>query len=398
MANGKSYCSASGIVSRNTPILVREKFVIPPLVMSIADSRVKYLLVLRLALVRPDISYFGTANPSTLLTLIKLYREYVQVLIDDIRSGTFFLASQLPPKVLSSVTNRLGADSVRADALTALQANGSPVRIGDLWPALRLVVSWTCASASIAADAIQRELPPQARLLELGYVSSEFRGTVTLGRNRGTGLPTLETHFFEFVEREQWDRGDPHFLTLDRVRKGVDYYVVVTTPSGLYRYFMNDLVRVRGFFYRTPLLKFLQKGKGATNITGEKLYETQVLSALRSTLAECGRSANFVMMLADEAANCYRLYVEPDLGPKPTTKQLSDAMDQALGALNIEYAGKRESQRLGPVVALWVQAGTGDAYKDFCVAQGQREGQFKTVALNYRKDFVFDLDARAEQV
>jgi hypothetical protein len=107
------------------------------------------------------------------------------------------------------------------------------------------------------------------------------------------------------------------------------------------------------------------------------------------------------MMLTDETANCYRLYVECDegtctKGPKPTPAQLGSAIDQALAALNIEYAGKRESQRLGPVVAQWLQPGTADAYKHFCVARGQREGQFKTVALNYRKDFAFDLDTHVE--
>lgn len=396
MANGKPYGSASGIVSRNTPRLVRSKFVVPVEVMGIADSQVKYLLVLRLALARSDITYLGTANPSTLLTLMKLYREHAQTLIDDVRNGTFFLAQKVPADVLAIVAPRLQALAQRADTLQALQAKGATIRIADLWPTLRLVVCWTCASAAIAADSVRRELTPKMHLMELGYVSSEFRGTVTLGRNAGSGLPTLDTHFFEFVERNLWDRGEPQFLTLVQLRKGVDYYVVVTTPSGLYRYFMNDLVRVRGHFYKTPLLKFLQKGKGATNITGEKLYEIQVLDAVRSTLAQYGCNAHFVMMLADENASCYRLYLECNSDHKPTVAQLASAVDHALVALNIEYAGKRESQRLGPVVAQWLQPGTADAYKNYCVARGQREGQFKTVALNYCKDFSFDLDAHAE--
>ena len=41
-------------------------------------------------------------------------------------------------------------------------------------------------------------------------------------------------------------------------------------------------------------------------------------------------------------------------------------------------------------------AETGEAYKRLCVKQGQREGQFKTVALAYRKGFGFDLEAFAE--
>ena len=58
----------------------------------------------------------------------------------------------------------------------------------------------------------------------------------------------------------------------------------------------------------------MQKGKGVTNITGEKLYESQVLAAVRHSLAQIGRTPRFVMMLADEAAQRYRLYVEADAG------------------------------------------------------------------------------------
>ncbi len=70
-------------------------------------------------------------------------------------------------------------------------------------------------------------------------------------------------------------------------------------------------MRVVGHLHRTPLLRFVQKGKGVTSITGEKLYESQVLVAVRAVLDQYGASARFVMMLADEADRRYSLfYVE----------------------------------------------------------------------------------------
>jgi len=270
------------------------------------------------------------------------------------------------------------------------------LRIADLWPKLRLVVTWTCASAGVAVAALRQDLLPMTRILELGYIASEFRGTVTLGRRSASGLPTLDTHFFEFVERDRWDRGEPLYLTLDGIRKGIDYYVVVTTPSGLYRYFINDLVRVSGFLHETPLLKFVQKGKGVTNITGEKLYESQVLAAVRTSLDESGRTARFVMMLADDLARNYRLYVETDEGVRPDTNAFAVSVDEELADINLEYRGKRESQRLGNIEVHWLRAEAGEEYKRFCIRQGQREGQFKMVALAYVKDFKFDFGPHIE--
>lgn len=394
--NGKPYGSASGMVAGSTPALVRDKFVVPAAVLAIDDSQLKYLTVLRLALARPDVTYLGSANPTTMLMLAKLFREHERALIGDLRSGTFFRAGDVPADVMTAIGRSLGAMPARAEDLETLRARSGELRLRDLWPELRLVVTWTCASAGVAVDALRKELHPATHILELGYVASEFRGTITLGRRAGSGWPTLDTHFFEFVEREKWDSGEPEFLTLDQLRKGVDYYIIVTTPSGLYRYFVNDLVRVTGFLRRTPLLKFSQKGKGVTNITGEKLYEAQMLAAVHSVMSKAGSDTRFVMMLADEPAQRYRLYVEAGPGPKPHANELARGVDQKLRELNLEYGAKRDSERLAPLAATWLEAGTGDAYKQYCVARGQREGQFKTVSIAYRKAFHFDLESRAE--
>ena len=392
LPNGMPFGSASGIVAGDTPAAVREKFVLPSAVLAIEDSRVKYLLALRLALVRPDVTWMGAANATTILALMKLYREHRDALVADIRAGTFSLQAGVPAEAFEEIRPRLAADPERARELEAL---GAGARIAQLWPRLRLLVTWTCASAGVAARALREELSPRTRMMELGYIASEFRGTVTLGRRAGSGLPTFDTHFFEFVERERWDRGRPAFLTLEGLRKGVEYYVIVTTPSGLYRYFINDIVRVAGFLRATPLLEFVQKGKGVTNITGEKVCESQVLQATRECLEAMGRTARFLMMLADEEGRRYRLYVEPIGGPALDSATLAAAIDERLAHLNVEYRAKRGSDRLAPLEVRVLAPDTGEAYRHDCVRRGQREGQFKMVALDYRRTFPFDLDARA---
>ena len=393
LANGKPYGAASGIVAAATPALVMEKFVLPPAVLEVADPLVKYLLILRLAAARRDVTYFGSANSTTPLALMKHYREHQPQLIEDIRVGGFFLGERLPPQVRSALEPALRPDPGRAAALARLRERVAEPRMADLWPELRMVVTWTCGSAGVTVNALRKELDPRTRVFELGYLSSEFRGTITLGRRAGSGLPTLDTHFLEFVERDRWDRGEPAYLTLEGLRKGADYYIIATTPSGLYRYFINDLVRVAGFLHGTPLLKFLQKGKGVTSITGEKLYEAQVLAAVGGAMAGLRLNVRFVMMLADEEARGYRLYVEPDRLPAAAAEELSAEVDARLKKLNVEYEGKRDSGRLAAPRAAWLRPETGEAYKRHCVAQGQREGQFKCVALAYLKSFGFDLDA-----
>jgi sterol desaturase/sphingolipid hydroxylase (fatty acid hydroxylase superfamily) len=395
LANGKAYGAASGIVAAGTPRIVQEKFVLPAAVQTIEDARLKYLVILRLALQARDLTYFGSANSTTPLALMKLCNEHGRELAADLRRGSFRHLDALAAPVRAAVAARLRPMPARAAELESLLARGE-ARMADLWPELRLVVTWTCGSAGVTVRALRAQLDRHTRVLELGYVSSEFRGTVTIGRRAGSGFPCLEAHFYEFADRERWDAGDRTCVTLDALRKGVDYYIMVTTPSGLYRYFINDVVRVTGFLHRTPLLKFMQKGKGVTNITGEKLYESQVLAAVGAAMESLERTPRFVMMLADEEARAYRLYVEPDAAPGAGAAQLAREVDTRLRALNVEYDAKRASERLSRPVATWLRAGTGETYKRHCVGQGQREGQFKTVALAYRRTFGFDLDAHAD--
>ncbi len=69
------------------------------------------------------------------------------------------------------------------------------------------------------------------------------------------------------------------FLTVDEVEVGKSYAVFVTTVDGLYRYDMNDIVAATDRVAATPTLVFVQKGRGVTSITGEKLAEAQVLAS-----------------------------------------------------------------------------------------------------------------------
>ena len=76
--------------------------------------------------------------------------------------------------------------------------------------------------------------------------------------------------------------------------------------------------------------------------------------------------------------------------------RLAQAVDAKLARLNVEYQSKRESERLGRIDAHWLRDQTGDAFKQFCVGNGQREGQFKPVALAYRKGLGFNFERFVE--
>ncbi len=175
----------------------------------------------------------------------------------------------------------------------------------------------------------------------------------------------------------------PNFLSLHQIERGKQYYLFVTTPEGLYRYDMNDIVEVTGRFNATPTIAFVQKGKGVTNITGEKLYESQVMQAMQLLRQDDDLTAPFFMVLADEAASQYRLYLECARSEAFDAADLGQRFDGHLRRLNVEYDAKRASGRLKPLLAAGLQPGTGDLYRQDCLAKGQRDGQFKVLPLQF---------------
>lgn len=391
LESGRPYGSMSGYVYRTMPALVRSSAVVPPSTLEIDDYDLRYQVILRLALAERNITNLGTANPSTFLRLASALGKNRATLIESIATGRLPDLDRLPDNIRSEIGSHLRADPERAAELTSL-AERDALTYANIWPNIQLVTTWTAANCQLPLGDLRSLLPRHARVLELGYVASEFRGTMTIEQETGGGLPLLHDHFFEFVERAEWEQGKENFLTLDQLESGKDYYIFVTTGA-LYRYAMDDIMRVVGFKNRTPLLRFQQKGKGCTNITGEKLYESQVLEALERIAVKSSFRCKFFMLIADETASAYELVAESSSTERPAL--LAMELDRLLSELNLEYAAKRDSGRLAPLNVRWLKPGTGEAFVRFCVSKGQREGQFKYLALQYKKDVSFPFEAYA---
>ncbi len=379
--------AASGHFYKNMPRIVKRKYVLPHSVFEVKEYSVKYYLIVLLALQHKDITYLGSANPSTFLQLNQILNQRKWELLRDLRKGQpMGVVDLIEPKLFSRISELLQASTQRCDELEAIFSR-EEILIKDVLPHLRLLVTWTCGSCGIALKAALRLMPSNIKVADLGYLSSEFRGSVAYRFKDQSGLPTYKNHFFEFVEKDKWENGEKEFLLLDELREGQDYYVFVTTPSGLYRYNMNDILRVVGFVNQCPLIVFQQKGNGACNITGEKLYENQVVDAFQSM----NWNAIFYQVLADVENARYVGFVEWHGEPSAPKSDLAIAMDDALRSRNVEYDEKRASGRLQPFELRYLSPGTFAGIKRQAVEAGQKEGQFKMVMLQYMDKYKWDL-------
>ena len=386
MEGGTPFGSASGLLYRSQSRFVRSRYVLPADLSDVEDYESRYFAMAVYGLGEPDVSSMATANPSTFLRLLSVVNQNADAILDAVETG------RVPDEALSA---RLKPRPWRADDLRERLAEAGRLTYADIWPNLKGVVTWTGGSCGIALGSLSGLLPDSAAIIEWGYSSSEFRGTLNVDVRKNACLPTLFNTFFEFVERGAWEEATGEFLGLHELRDGHEYYVFVTTGDGLYRYDINDIVRVHGWIHATPMLEFVQKGKGVTNITGEKLTESQVLTAVTSTFSQLRATPGFFIAVANEAASSYTIFMEPP-SSEVDGDDLAVEVDRHLGIMNVEYHSKRRSGRLGPLQVRWLPAGTGDLYRASCVAAGQRDAQFKYLHLQYARDCAYDFESVAE--
>jgi hypothetical protein len=306
----------------------------------------------------PDIRLIAWANACWILRLLDVIRENL-------------------PEIAE------GACEPRKSELKCLAASRERVTIAQLWPRLRTVATWIGGGCAIAAEKVRVDLPAGAKMVDAGYVASEVRGTIVVDIEKNLALPLLEDVFFEFAEVDAWNAGRRDTLLLHELVDECEYYVLVTTIAGLMRYHMNDVLRVKGRVGATPSLHFVRKGRGVTNITGEKLSEDQ----LQSAMAALSPTPHFFIALADAAASRYRIYAPLEIAP-----QLAAAsIDAHLRQLNLEYDSKRASGRLLAPECVCTNASAADAYHRHLVDnKKQREAQVKVLSLQTSEEFDFD--------
>ncbi len=374
----------SGYTAQVQKRMIRWLYVVPPVSGKIKDPLARYYVALRLGIHRPC-SMFLAANPSTLLMLARTLNAEREHLLRDLHDGTLRSDIDLPPEIRAVVSRKLAKNPEMAKHLSTVAEKMGRLYPQDVWPSDSILIgTWTGGSMG----PYLRQLPtyygrPVTR--DLGLLASEGRMTIPFENDTPAGVLDIWSNYFEFIPEGEADSKSPTVLGAHELEDGKSYFILPTTQSGLYRYQISDLVRVRGFLGKTPLVEFLGKGHRFANLTGEKLSEHQVTQATEVATRRSGHPIGGYSLAPvwDDAKPFYGLFVEePDAADETGLKRFLTEYDRVLGELNIEYAAKREGGRLGPVRAFILSPGTWAAWDRARVAKtGGSPEQYKHPCL-----------------
>jgi len=382
------YGSFSGLIYNNLPRRTLSSYVLPSIVSDIRNYDLRYFVMARLALGK-DISFIATPNPSTLIKIAETGIKYQDEIIRSIHNGCIFNSidfqiSAVDKLTIDQINAALKPDRARAVFLGNVMSKDNRLLPSHSWPHLKVIGCWLGGSIGYHADKLSAyygNVPKR----DLGYLASEGCITLPYEDSAASGILALQNNYYEFIPAESTSDASPEVLLSHELQEGKYYKIILTNENGLYRYDINDIVKVEKFYNATPVLAFVRKTGDILNITGEKIHVNQLLMAMERIKSEF----NISIVQFRVAPNIYhvRYDILLGLGQKVPLQKLADsilpAFDSVLQDINIEYALKRKSGRLNPPCLYIMDPLWEDNVKKKSIESGKRDIQYKWNVISH---------------
>ncbi len=267
----------------------------------------------------------------------------------------------------------------------AAQVTGrEPATLKELWPNLECVIHGGVPVAPFA-DELRATFGEGVNFHEVYPASEGFIAVQDAEPEAGLRLLADRGLFFEFLPLADFDEQnlglcDDHVVPLEGVEAGVDYVLLLTTPAGLVRYVIGDVVRFTSL--TPPRLVYAGRTRLQLSAFGEHVIEHELTAALAAVCREFGVApANFhVAPLFPDPADGRPLgrhewWIELRNQAAPSREAFGAALDRALALRNDDYAAKRAGRGLALPAVRFCRPGL---FERWLKGAGKWGGQSKT--------------------
>lgn len=319
----------------------------------------------------PYLGLISVWHPSFLVIIVqKVFSDFLS-LIKDIEEGTLSCGDDIPEYYK---TLRIKPMPKRAARLRMIDTEQQGA-LEKIWPKLTVISCWADQPNDAGLLKI-KSLFPGVYIQPKGVVATEGIFSFPFGKTHG--LPAYTSHYIEFI-----DTGTNEIKRFNDLETGKHYETVITNGGGLYRYKMNDLVRVKKKLWGTlPQLEFLHKRDYVSDLRGEKINLQQIISLWEKIRFSYQEVLYFmvspVVMEDDVFYGCFVVADKED--PEILRKLIADA-DKLLKE-NFHYQYARDLGQLKqPAVFLLPEDPTGEI-TNYLEKTGTKRGDIKLYPLS----------------
>jgi len=242
---------------------------------------------------------------------------------------------------------------------------GAPATtLKEVWPNLECLVHGGVPIGPFAEE-LRKICGEGVRFHEVYPASEGFIAVQDAEPEAGLRLLADAGIFYEFLPLAEYDETSldqlgPRVVPLAEVKPGLDYVLIMTTPAGLCRYVIGDVVR----FVSTEPARLVYSGRTKLQLSafGEHVIEKELTDALTTVCRRNGwQVVNFhvapifVSSMIGQKRGSHEWWLElhPGSEATPTGPVLAHELDVELQRLNDDYEAKRKGGGLQiPVVRL----------------------------------------------
>ncbi|MGV8161708.1 MAG: GH3 family domain-containing protein [Candidatus Nanoarchaeia archaeon] len=161
------------------------------------------------------------------------------------------------------------------------EKKGKIINLKTMWPNLSVI---GCCKKSLEDYSIDELIDDKVMIMDHGIHASEGIISIGFNPNHRSGIPAIQQTFLEFRELENTNE----VLLVNQLEIGKSYEVIMTTPYGLYRYQIGDIVKVTARKHNLPLIEFESRNK-TLDVVGEHCPYSEIEQAV----LEAKKQSNF---------------------------------------------------------------------------------------------------------
>lgn len=196
--------------------------------------------------------------------------------------------------------------------------------------------------------------------------------------------------FYEFIALEHFFSDDRQAISLKDVELDINYALVISTNSGLWRYIIGDTIRFTSLNpYRIVITG---RTKSFINACGEELVVENADTAIAITANRCGVKVREYtaapLYSTGEAIACHQWLIEFE-DKLPNLAEFRDILDEEIKKLNSDYEAKRyRDLNLSKPIIISAKKGL---FYEWLKDRSRLGGQSKIPRLSASRDIIEEL-------
>lgn len=289
-----------------------------------------------------------------------------------------------------NVTSIAGVPSWNLVMIKHLLEKTGKSNLLELWPNLELFMHGG-VSFTPYKEQYQRLIPSETMHYMETYNASEGFFAIQDDPSCDDMLLMLDYEvFYEFIPMEEIDNKEPKVLTIEQVETGVNYAIVISTNSGLWRYLIGDTVVFTSI--NPHKIKISGRTKHFINVFGEEVIVDNAEKALKEACNKTGAMVTDYtvgpVFMSQNIKGGHEWIIEFEISPA-NMDEFCYHLDNALMNANSDYEAKRYKNITldKPVINV---APKGTFYK-WMEKKGKLGGQNKVPRLYNSRKYLDDL-------